>query len=101
MSKLTKEQQVLRLARNLEHSSNIVGLKVINNEHPKCAPGITPNRPFDYQTVFFGATREYGPDEGWQPVINGRRKKRVGWKGERTQVEQPKQKKNAFGDLDD
>jgi hypothetical protein len=35
--------------------------------HPAYAPGLIPsNTP--YRTVFFGADREYGPDEGWQKV---------------------------------
>jgi len=35
-------------------------------------PGIN-HEPFFYQNVFFGATREYGPEEGWQ-VVQRRRK---------------------------
>ena len=35
-------------------------------------PGIDLDRKDSYVSVFFGAPREYGPDEGWQTV---RRKK--------------------------
>jgi len=31
-------------------------------------PGIDPNANYTYTRVFFGADREYGPDEGWQRV---------------------------------
>jgi hypothetical protein len=33
-------------------------------------PGIDHERPASYTCVFFGATREYGPNEGWQIVKN-------------------------------
>jgi hypothetical protein len=31
-------------------------------------PGIDFDRTDSYVSVFFGAPREYGPDEGWQTV---------------------------------
>jgi hypothetical protein len=48
------------------------------------APGIVCDRcqkePYVYTAVFFGATRTYEEDEGWQPASSQRRRKR-GWKG--------------------
>jgi len=37
-------------------------------------PGINNERTYSYTPVFFGAPREYGPNEGWQEA---RRKKHV------------------------
>jgi hypothetical protein len=34
----------------------------------RCLPGIDPDAKYIYTRVFFGADREYGPDEGWQRV---------------------------------
>ena len=34
-----------------------------------------PGTDLTYRNVFFGATREYGPDEGWQ-VVSYKKKKR-------------------------
>lgn len=41
-------------------------------------PGLedTHDLPFTYQPPFFGAEREYGPEEGWQTVRNGRSRSR-------------------------
>ena len=47
-----------------------------NASHPRCLPGINPDRPLVYRNVSFGATREYGPEEGWQAVVH-RKKKRA------------------------
>lgn len=38
-------------------------------------PGIN-HEPYFYQNVFFGAIREYGPEEGWQVVERSRPKPR-------------------------
>jgi hypothetical protein len=40
-------------------------------------PGTDPERSASYVTVFFGAPREYGPNEGWQIVQNKHRAKRA------------------------
>ena len=50
------------------------------------APGIECDRcqkePYSYKTVFFGATRTYEEDEGWQPASSQRRqRRRRGWQG--------------------
>ena len=42
------------------------------NDH-RHLPGVDLDRPFTYTTVFFGAKREYGPDEGWQHVTYKRK----------------------------
>lgn len=43
------------------------------------APGIECDRcqkePYSYKTVFFGATRTYEEDEGWQPASSQRRQR--------------------------
>jgi len=39
-------------------------------------PGIDNDRPASYTCVFFGAPREYGPEEGWQVVTDKRAVKR-------------------------
>lgn len=60
------------------------------------APGIVCDRcetePYVYKTVFFGATRTYEDDEGWQPASSQRRRKREsnksrGWIGHGFQEE--------------
>ena len=63
---------------------------VTNNRH---LPGIDPDRPFTYVPVFFGATREYGPNEGWQTVSyrkKGRKARR--WLGK--EVEEVHEEEN-------
>jgi len=40
-----------------------------NDESRNSLPGITPNVPYvSIAPLFAGATREYGPDEGWIQV---------------------------------
>ena len=47
-----------------------------NPEWNRGLPGIDYDRTDSYVPLFFGASREYGPDEGWQTVR--RRKGRRG-----------------------
>jgi hypothetical protein len=42
----------------------------------RCLPGINPDEPYIYKTVFFGAEREYADNEGWTKVVRGRRQQR-------------------------
>jgi hypothetical protein len=34
---------------------------------------VSAEKPYVYKMVFFGADREYGPEEGWQTVRRKRR----------------------------
>ena len=45
------------------------------NDH-RHLPGVNLDGPSNYRMVFFGATREYGPDEGWQHVTYKKKKSR-------------------------
>ena len=51
------------------HKKNmsVVGWAPSKNQD-RCLPGIDPDASHSYTPVFFGADREYGPDEGWQRV---------------------------------
>lgn len=58
------------------------------------APGIECDRcqkePYVYKTVFFGATRTYEDDEGWQPASSQRRqraRRKSHWQGHEEQDE--------------
>lgn len=55
-------------------------------------PGIDYDRKDAYVSPFFGASREYGPDEGWQTVR--RRKGRRGGPAFRSQS-QPKEDRTS------
>ena len=46
---------------------SVVGASPANKQE-RCLPGIDPDANYTYTRVFFGAEREYGPDEGWQRV---------------------------------
>jgi hypothetical protein len=49
--------------------------------------GIDPERPYTYRAVFFGAPREYGPNEGWQTVSYKKKGKRARrWQGKEVEV---------------
>ena len=37
---------------------------------------VSAEKPYVYKNVFFGADREYGPEEGWQTVRRKRRYRR-------------------------
>lgn len=41
----------------------------------RCLPGIDPDAPYIYKTVFFGAERDYTENEGWTKVTRGRRRR--------------------------
>jgi hypothetical protein len=57
-------------------NASVLGNLPVNNSIYTLShlPGIN-YEPYVYQNVFFGATREYGPEEGWQTVHGGRRRK--------------------------
>jgi hypothetical protein len=66
-------------------NSDIERRTVIKIAH---APGIECDRcqkePYVYKTVFFGATRTYEEDEGWQPASSQRRqraRRKSHWQG--------------------
>lgn len=54
-------------ANNVTYNSGNAPASSPKNEG-RCLPGIDPDQPCTYKTVFFGAPREYGPEEGWQTV---------------------------------
>lgn len=42
----------------------------------RCLPGIDPDAPYTYKTVFFGAERDYADNEGWTKVTRNRRQRK-------------------------
>jgi len=44
------------------------GLPSLSKNEGRCLPGIDPDTKSTYRPLFFGATREYADDEGWQYV---------------------------------
>jgi len=58
------------IAVSEEKKMKVVGYgpPVYDKNHGRCLPGIDPDASHSYTTVFFGADREYGPEEGWQRV---------------------------------
>lgn len=63
-----------RFSETYHSASGLVFYLDPNTRRESHLPGLTPDPNYRYKRVFFGAEREYGPDEGWQHV--GRKRDR-------------------------
>ncbi|NBV78095.1 hypothetical protein EBR66_08090 [bacterium] len=81
MPKITKIPFIIEcdnkaMARNMEKPPSD-RLRVVGRHLPGIRCETCSDEKYVYKTVFFGGTREYTDDEGWQPVT----RRRMRWRG--------------------